>query len=173
MPKVVVKDMVLQPTITDLDHVTEVIDGGELDTTLNINNVVSGKHFVDNFDEYFPMPDSNYYIWVFPNSIDCERILKSMSKDDKITYFYENNPKDRKNLLLGIQTKENKWRIIRNENTNTKQYDYCIYDYFKNKQYLLVDPVEVNMNGTEKEWESYISLYVMISIKLDEYNKKL
>ena len=83
-----------------------------------------------------------------------------MFKDDKRAYFYENDPKDIENLLIGIQTTTGKWRIIRDKNTNTKQYDYCIYDYFENKQYLFVDPLEVNMNGKEKEWESYISIYI-------------
>ncbi len=167
VPKVVVKDMVIQPTITDLDLASEVNAGGEFDKTPNLNNVVSGMYFVDNFEEYFPMTADNYYIWKFPNYIDCERLLKSMFKDDKRAYFYENDPKDRENLLLGIQTTDNKWRIIRNENTNTKEYDYCIYDYFENQQYLLVDPLEVNMKGKEKEWESYISLYVELECLFD------
>lgn len=163
-PKVVVKETLIQPTITDLDHVSEVIAGGSTDKTPKINNVdsgrLSGQCFVDNFDEYFPMLASNYDTWAFANEIDCDRILKSMFKDDKRAYFYEKNPKDKENLLLGIQTSDKAWRIIRCKNTNTKGHDYCIYDYFEDKHYLLVDPVGVSMDGKEKNWGSYISLYM-------------
>lgn len=167
VPKVVVKDMVIQPTITDLDHVSEVNAGEVSDKTSKINNVVSGKHFVDNFDEYFPMSADNYYTWTYASEVVCERIMKNIIKDDKTAYFYEKTPKDRENLLLGIQTTYSKWRITRDKNANTKWYDYCIYDYFKNKHYLLVDPSGVNMDGKEKEWVSYISLYMELECLFD------
>lgn len=167
VPKVVVKDMVIQPTITDLEHVSEVIAGGEFDKSPKINNVVSGMYFVDNFDEYFPMTASNYYTWTYAIEVDCERLRKSMLQDDKTTYFYEKNPKDRENLLLGIQTTVGKWRITRTENTNTKWYDYSIYDYVEDKHYLLIDPVEVSMELQEKDWKNYISLYIELECLFD------
>ena len=109
VPKVVIKDMVIQPTITDLEHVSEVIAGEEFDKTPKINNVDSGKHFVDNFDEYFPMTIGNYYTWTYADETDCERIRRIMFEDDKMVCFYEKNPKDRESLLLGIQTTFGKW----------------------------------------------------------------
>lgn len=157
VPKV---DVVVQPTIKDLDHVSEVIAGEAPDKTPKLNNVVSGVYFVDNFDEYFPMTASNYYRWTYAIEEDCERIRKSMLKDDKTAYFYEKNPKDRENLLLGIQTTVGKWRINKDENSNTKWPDYSIYDYVEDKHYLLIDPVEVSMELTEKDWKNYISLYM-------------
>ena len=170
MSKVTVKDMVIQPTITDLDHVSEVIAGGASDKTPKINNVVSGKHFVDNFGEYFPMTASNYYTWTYAVEVDCERILKSMFKDDKRAYFYEKKPTDRENLLLGIQTNVNAWRVIRDKKDNTKRYDYCIYDYAEGKQYLLLDPTEVNMNGKVNDWENYYMLYRELGYLYTFYN---
>lgn len=167
VPKVVVKERVIQPTITDLEHISEVIAGEAPDKTPKLNNVVSGKHFVDNFDEYFPMSASNYYRWTYAIEEDCERIRKSMLKDDKTAYYYEKNPKDRENLLLGIQTTVGKWRINRDKNANTNFYDYYIYDYVEDKHYLLVDPVEVNMNGKEKDWKNYIPLYMELDCLFD------
>lgn len=169
VPKVVVKDMVIQPTITDLDHVSEVIVGESSDKASKINNIVIGKHSIDNFDEYFPMSADNFYTWTYASEVVCERIMKNIIKDDKTAYFYEKTPKDRENLLIGIQTTYSKWRITRYKNTNTKLYDYCIYDYFKNKHYLLIDPVEVSMDGKEKEWVSYISLYMELERLFDCY----
>lgn len=173
IPKVVVKETLVRPTITDLDHVSEVIAGGELDNT-NVektpNTVVPSTHFVDNFDEYFPMVDICYYTWTFATEKDCERIRKSMLKDDKTAYFYEKNPKDRESLIIGIQTTYNAWRINRDENTNTKRYDYCIYDYVEDKQYLLVDSLEVNVNGKETDWKNYKYIYNKLGELYNFYN---
>jgi hypothetical protein len=166
-PNVAIEDPIVKTTITDLEHVSEVIAGGEFDKTPKINNVVSGMYFVDNFDEYFPMTASNYYRWTYAIEEDCERIRKSMLKDDKTAYFYEKNPKDRENLLLGIQTTVGKWRINRDENSKTKWFDYCIYDYVEDKHYLLVDPVEVSMELQEKDWKNYISLYIELECLFD------
>ena len=167
VPKVVVKDMVIQPTITDLEHVSEVIADGASDKIPKINNIVSGKHFVDNFDEYFPMSTDNFYTWTYAIEKDCERIRKSMLKDDKTAYFYEKNQKGRENLLLGIQTTLGKWRITKDKNANTKWSDYCIYDYVEDKHYLLIDPVEVSMELKEKDWQNYISLYIELDVLFD------
>lgn len=175
MSEVVVKDTVIQPTITDLEHVAEVIAGNtNLEKTTIITNTTSVSPsincFVNNFDDYFPMPDITYYKWTFANEKDCERIIKNMFNDEKRTYFYEKKPTDRENLLLGIQTNVNAWRVIRDKKDNTKRYDYCIYDYAEGKQYLLLDPTEVNMNGKVNDWENYYMLYRELGYLYTFYN---
>ena len=173
-PKVEVEDPIVKTTIKDLEHVAEVIFAeviaGDTYKPKVVSNSPSNKQFVRNFDDYFPMPDRTFYTWTFAIEGDCERIIKNMFKDEKRTYFYEKNPTDRENLLIGIKTTDNAWRVIRDENANTKRYDYCIYDYVEDKQYLLIDPLEVNMNGKDNDWENYYTLYRELGYLYNFYN---